>query len=254
MTRKLFVAWRSSASTGGHWGPIGQLEHGPGGYRFQYTRGARMLRGFQPFPEMPELDVVYESDELFPLFTNRLLSPSRPEYQAYLAWAGFDPSHPPDPIAILAVTEGLRATDQLEIFPCPRPDREGCYQNKFFVHGIRHVPAPVQARMQILRQGDRLLLKLDDDNPVDPYAVAVHMASDPVRIGFVPRYLAREVRVLASQCDPKLIDLQVERVNAGAPLQQRLLCRMRACWPENFAPCSADEFQPIPSELPVVLS
>src|SRR5437773_607881 len=105
MTNILFVAWRSPEPTGARWGPVGRLEHGPGGYRFVYTRGARMLRGFQPFPEMPRLDAVYESDELFPLFANRLLSQSRPEYHAYLTWGGFDPNNPPDPIALLGVTE-----------------------------------------------------------------------------------------------------------------------------------------------------
>ena len=115
MTSALFVAWRSPETTGGRWGPVGRLEHGTGGYQFLYTRGAKTLAGFQPFPEMPRLDVVYELDELFPLFANRLLSKSRPEYQAYLTWGGFDPNDTPDPIGLLGVTEGLRATDQVEV-------------------------------------------------------------------------------------------------------------------------------------------
>jgi hypothetical protein len=34
-------------------------------------------------------------------------------------------------------------------------------------------------------------------------------------------------------------------VNRDAPLQQRLLCRMQSCWPDDFQPCSGHEFQPI---------
>jgi hypothetical protein len=47
-------------------------------------------------------------------------------------------------------------------------------------------------------------------------------------------------------CDVDRINLSVERVNRDAPLQNRLLCRMRACWPDGFLPCSGEEFLPIP--------
>jgi hypothetical protein len=250
MTNALFVAWRSPEPTGARWGPIGRLEHGPDGYRFLYTHGARTLPGFRPFPEMPGLEEIYESDELFPLFSNRLLTPSRPEYQAYLAWGGFDPNIPPDPIAILGVTEGLRATDYLELFPCPSPDERGCYVNKFFLHGLRHMPAAAQARVAMLTPGEPLLPMFDDFNPHDPNAVAVRTARDCVMIGYVPRYLAREVRQLCKACGPDSVGLQVERVNPNAPLQQKLLCRMRSCWPDDFHPCNGEDFQPIVSGLP----
>ncbi len=88
MHNALFVAWRFTTPDGGRWGPIGRLEYTGAGYRFVYTQGARKLPGFVPFPEMPDLDAVCESDELFPLFANRLLARSRPEYEAYLAWGG----------------------------------------------------------------------------------------------------------------------------------------------------------------------
>ena len=68
----LFVAWRPSAAHAG-WRPVGRLEHDDQLYRFWYTAGARKP-GFRPFPGMDSLDEVYESEELFPLFANRLLS------------------------------------------------------------------------------------------------------------------------------------------------------------------------------------
>ena len=139
MTTALFVAWRGGQPHRG-WGPVGRLEHDGGVYRFCYTQGARTLRGFQPFPQMGDLEQVYESEELFPLFANRLLSPNRPEYEAYLRWGGFEPGTQPDPIAILGVTEGKRETDSIEVFPCPAPDADGCYLNKFFLHGLRWMP------------------------------------------------------------------------------------------------------------------
>lgn len=54
-----------------------------------HARGAEKP-GFRPFAQMEQLDQIYESEELFPVFANRLLSASRPEYEDFLQWGGFD--------------------------------------------------------------------------------------------------------------------------------------------------------------------
>lgn len=244
----LFVAWRTPDPAGG-WGPVARLDFDEDVYRFSYTRGAQTLEGFRPFPQMERFEQVYESDELLPLFANRLLSKSRPEYEAFLRWGGFDPSNPPDPIAILGVTEGLRQTDSIEVFPCPQPDAEGCYLNKFFLHGVRWMPQPAIDRVGRLNSGERLLILPDVCNEYDRNAVAVRTDDERMLIGYVPRYLARDVWHLLRECDPDFIRLEVERLNPDAPLQQRLLCRMNACWPDEFRPCSSEDFQPIASGL-----
>ncbi|MGO8705898.1 MAG: HIRAN domain-containing protein [Candidatus Brocadiia bacterium] len=248
MSNALFVAWRSGGSAPGSWGPVGRLECNDGLYIFYYTRGARMLPGFQPFPEMNDLDQVYVSEELFPLFENRLLSKSRPEYDQFLYWGGFDPDNPPDPISILGVTEGIRQTDSIEVFPCPRPDSAGCYLNKFFLHGVRHVAQDAIRRISRLQESERLILEAEPSNTYDANAMAVWTLDRSHKIGYVPRYLAHEVRRLNEECRPEIVSLSVERVNRDAPLQQRVLCRMRACWLEGFQPCSTEDFAPIPSE------
>lgn len=251
MTQSLFVAWRTPEPSHGRWEPVGRLDGDAAGYRFQYTRGAQRLEGFAPFPGMPDLEAVYESDEPFPLFANRLLAPSRPEYEAFLAWGGFDPNNPPDPIAVLGVTGGRRATDSLEVFPCPQPDADGCYVNKFFLHGVRWMPSPALDRIHRLAPEEPLGLMLDISNRYDPDAVAVRTCDEQDRflIGYVPRYLARDVREICFSCDPDVISVTVERVNADAPLQQRVLCRMNSCWPKGFRPCAGEQFQPI-AEMP----
>jgi hypothetical protein len=248
MANALLVAWRSGTPEYG-WQPVGRLDHQGGVYRFVYTRGARLLGDFQPFPQMENLEEVYESSELFPMFANRLLSKSRPEYEAYLKWGGFNPDNPPDPISILGVTEGRRQTDSIEVFPCPVPDNTGCYVNKFFAHGLRWLPAAAQDRIHRLEIGEQLYLLPDPSNPNDPQAVALRPAKgDRFMIGYVPRYLARDVWNLLWACCPD-IKIFVERVNTDAPLQQRLLCRMHGCWPEDFRPCDDEEFRPIPAHV-----
>lgn len=245
----LFVAWRPATPEQTGWTPVGRLEYDGQLYRFCYTRGARGS-GFRPFSQMERIEQVYESETLFPLFVNRLLSQSRPEYEAYLRWSGFDPDTTPDPIVVLGVTEGIRQTDAVEVFPCPVPDAEGCFLNKFFLHGIRWMSPAVIERIGRLREHERLRLMADFQNAVDPHAVAVRSDSERMMLGYVPRYLARDVWSLVQQCEVDFIELSVERVNLDAPLQNRLLCRMRACWPNGFQPCSGDEFLPIPANVP----
>ncbi|HEY8751171.1 MAG TPA: hypothetical protein VIM11_24520 [Tepidisphaeraceae bacterium] len=61
-------------------------------------------------------------------------------------------------------------------------------------------------------------------------------------------------RELCVSCDPAFVELRVERVNPGAPLQQRLLCRMNSCWPSGFSPCHDEDFQPIAGHLPLMVT
>lgn len=246
MNNSLFVAWRAGSAQQGVWSPVGKLEHCDGFYRFRYTRGAKLAAGFSGFVGMDDLDAAYESKSLFPLFANRLLSKSRPEYEAWLTWSGFDPAHPPEPLAILGVTEGIRQTDQVEVFPCPAPDEQGCYLTRFFLHGLRWVPAAALDRVAALKAGERLAIMFDAQNPMDKNAVALRTADgDRFMIGYVPRYLAFEFGRLARECD--FAEISVERVNPGAPMQMRVLCRMNACWPEHFRPCEDDVFRPLVS-------
>ena len=115
----LLAASRSSEPHHGGWSPIGRLQFDRGVYRFVYTQGARTAKGVTPFNGMEDLAEIYESPELFPIFANRLLAKSRPEYDAFLKWSGFDPANPPDPLMLLGVTEGIRRTDLIEGFePC----------------------------------------------------------------------------------------------------------------------------------------
>jgi len=217
----LLVAWHLKEPP--VWGPIGRLAYDGGIYRFCYTHGARQLVDFRPFDAMEDLEQVYESTALLPLFQNRLLPKSCPEHRAYLMWSGLDPDKPLEPLMLLGRTGGLKETDAVELFPCPLPDSHGCYVNLFFAHGVRyHMPnaGPVLAQ---LRPGDRLEMRRQPLNPADPKAVAIFTHETPV--GYVPRYLAGDVLRLIEYFDECAVRLVVEQVNCDAPIQQRLLCR-----------------------------
>src|SRR3954463_2868057 len=102
--RTVYVAWQDPKSR--DWYPVGRLTHN-GKYRFVYTEGAAVSPDFLPFGRMTDLNVAYESDNLFPLFANRLLPKSRPEYSDYLRWLDVDEDDPLSPLAILSRSGGL---------------------------------------------------------------------------------------------------------------------------------------------------
>lgn len=246
--RTLFLAWQDPRSR--RWFPIGRLESSDGLYSFAYTRGAEQASieaHFEPLASFPELNTVYVSERLFPLFTNRLLPTSRPEYRDYLQWLSV-PESESDPIAILARNGGRRVTDTLEVFPCPERNEQGEYEVHFLVHGLSHMPEASAIRASHLKPGERLLAMHDLQNPKDADAIALRTAEivdrDMYLIGYCPRYLRSDfLCLIRREHSPKIT---VERVNRPpAPIQFRILCKAVMKWAEGFSPFSTPEYEPI---------
>lgn len=240
--KALFVAWQEPSSR--CWMPVGRLTHEKGVYRFVYTRGAKESKNFTPFGRMVELDVAYVSEALFPLFANRVLPKSRPEYHDYLRWLGLsEKDH--DELEEIARTGGLRATDTLEMFPCPEPTQNNSYEVFFFSHGLRHLPSEHQTRVNSLVPGKQLFLMRDFQNRYDAMALLMR-TDDPVSLaGYCPRYYAAEFTKLVEAVGNDVVKVTVEHTNPDAPSQLRLLCKLSAPWPPNFSPCARDEFVPL---------
>jgi hypothetical protein len=56
-------------------------------YVFRYTQGALKAereQGFRPLVAFPDFDTVFRSNQLFPLFQNRVLNAKRPGFADYL--------------------------------------------------------------------------------------------------------------------------------------------------------------------------
>jgi hypothetical protein len=226
----IFVAWQQPDSR--EWIPVARLDRDRGKYRFSYTQGAFRARGFQPFGRMDQLFGVYESDTLFPFFANRLISKSRPEFKDYPRWLGLsDLSN--DSMVILALTGGIRGTDDLELFPPPTLTAKGEYRLQFFTRGLRHLPRDFVGMIDLLQPGARLFLMNDSQNRTDQFALALR-SDDPVFfVGYCPKYYARDLTVLMQSADSEL-EVRVKSVNADAPLSMRLLCSVTAKLPDQF--------------------
>ena len=247
----LFLTWQDPESR--RWYPIGRLDaegaNGDRSYRFRYTRGAAEAHreaGFHPLVSFPDLDRPYEAQEIFPLFANRVMPPSRPDYPDFVEWMSIAESEA-DPVAILARSGGRRATDTLEVFPASELDADGWHRMHFFVHGLRHQTEAAQARVSELEPGERLLIQADVQNERDRYALTVRTderyPGDMHTLGYLPRYIAHDVAPLLLD-RPNDFVVEVERVNGPpAPVNFRLMCRLRGRWPEGRAPFSNEAYR-----------
>ena len=225
-----------------HWAPVGRLTRENGVYRFVYTRGAEVMADFRPFGRMLDLHKAYKSEELFPIFANRILAKNRPEYQDYLGWLGLSEDQY-DALEELARTAGLRATDSLELFPCPEPTEGKNYEVYFFCRGLRHLHSENQERARLLSPGERLYLMQDLQNPHDSMALLMR-TSDPITlVGYAPRYYSAEFTQLIKSSELDQVRVTVEQLNNDAPIQYRVLCKLVSPWPANFSPCSREEFE-----------
>ncbi|MEK6747708.1 MAG: HIRAN domain-containing protein [Pseudomonadota bacterium] len=238
--KALFVAWQDLKTR--RWAPVGRLTHEDGVYSFVYTRGATEIPNFRPFGVMADLHKAYKSEALFPIFANRVLAKNRPEYQIYLKWLGLSESGY-DALDELARTGGLRATDSLELFPCPEPTSGKNYEVYFFCRGLRHLHAENQERARQLKSGERLYLMQDLQNTHDSMALLMRTSEPITLVGYAPRYYSAEFTQLIKVTSAEQVEVTVEQVNNDAPIQYRVLCKLVSPWPTNFSPCTTREFE-----------
>lgn len=242
MINKLIIVWQNPNNR--RWVPVGKLSYKDDKYSFQYTEGAKLEceeSHFLPFGRMDDLDTKYESDDLFPIFKNRLLQKSRPEYKDYLSWLNLT-ADDISPFAELARSGGIRATDNLQIFPIPEPENN-FYKVTFFSHGIRHLPPGYRERVQHLNRGNRLYLMKDVQNDHDPSALALRTDDPPEIVGYCPGFFVRDFNTLIDINGADKVDVSVIRVNLNAPVQFRLLCELDTNWPDEFIPFQEDTFK-----------
>ena len=245
--RRLYATWRHPE---GLIRPVGiltrRVSDQPNGevlYRFVYVKAAEQLDGFRHLPGLPELHEVYESAQLFPVFRNRQMPRRRPDYAEYVTELDLDLRA--DPFEVLARSEGWRATDRIEVFAYPERTPEGDLKTLFFARGIRHLDGAADAVSDV-RPGDVLDLVDDTDNDVNPRAVLMSDRTGE-RVGWVPDYLVDMIHELRESFEVG-VEIIAKHVNpVTTPPHMRLLCRLRAPWPEGYEPLSAPEFQPIVS-------
>ena len=184
---------------------VGRLEVRVDGFEFRYDEQAADVEGFEPFLAFPDLARTYRSEELFPFFSNRVLSARRPDYPAYLERLGLQMG---DPIEILARSGGGRATDTVHLVPEPVLTSDGFIELRFLASGVRHAD-PDGTHLSTVSPGEVLAVRDDEDNKVNPLALLL----DTVR-GLRESY---DLEVVAEVVNPP-----------DTPAHLRLLCQLRS--------------------------
>jgi hypothetical protein len=245
--KTLYVAWKKKDPGG--WFPVGRLDADvkKSVYTFRYTHGAigaAKEAGFAPFDSFPDLDKAYVSGELFPFFLNRVQNPNRPSFPEYLARLGLAPNSDKgyDPIELLAMSEGRRETDTLEIFPrIERVDGMPLITS-FFLHGLRYLPPQSLEETLKLQPKEELTVAIEVNNPAAGIAIQLQTRAGH-KLGYAPRYLVHDLVQVSLQCE---VRAWVGRVNPPpTPPGQRVLVIFEGCWPEDYQPMSGEEFQPV---------
>src|SRR5674476_58373 len=186
--RRLVVAWQHPTERSIC--PVGILSFDGSRYRFHYIANVRSEADFRPFLGFPDFAATYESDHLFPLFSQRAMAPRRPDYRRWVTRLGLDDDA--TPWEQIARSGGRREGDTIQLFPVPRID-EGLLACSFLVHGIRHIPESsltygqenhtisrdeLEEELSRLHPGDRLLLADEPHNPFNPRAILTTTAAD----------------------------------------------------------------------------
>ena len=243
--KTVFLAWQDTRSR--RWFPVGRLDacldrH----YAFTYTKGAEEAQaqsGFAPLYDFPDLTRRYTSDSLFPLFKNRVMTTQRRDFQDYLKLLAIEDTDP-DPLDILSVDGGYRATDSFQVFPKIEKKENGAFRCRFFLHGWRHTNKAAQARLAELAADESLFVTIELTNPETGFAVQIQ-SEDYHMIGWAPRYLVKDL-VHAMAHAPGDYAARVVRINpVPAPSKQRVLIELSGHWPKGHEPMSSEEFQPI---------
>lgn len=240
--RRLIVNWQSTTTRAII--PVAELIERGGAFEFGYLKGAARAQkeGFQPFLAFPQMDSRYQSDRLFPFFTNRVLPSTRPDYLKFLEAFALDPSNANE-MEVLGRSLGHRQTDKIETVLEPQRDpTTGTYVTRFLLRGVRHLAGAEEAVLQ-LASGTDLRAQLRVDNQFNPRA---RLLLDELSraVGYVPEYLLGDLDALDAAGE--LTRFVVERVNPPpSPVHHRVLVRASAKWPVNFQPFVHPDLTPL---------
>ena len=250
--KSLFLAWQApkDCNRSRAWFPIGRLDAESSGSevtscRFRYTGGATRAHeevGFEPLVSFPDFKEDYQSEKLFPLFHNRVLSSKRADFPEYIEWLGLTREQA-DPISILSVSGGTRVTDNLQTFPKIEAGPDGSFQMRFFAHGLRHLPEASRERAARLIAGEKLRVMIEVNNPATRLAVTLH-ADDYVMVGWAPRYLVDDL----VKCIPQAPEIEVTVVKVNhlhAPLNQSILVEYSGKTSTDHTLMSSPDFTPL---------
>ena len=233
-SRELVVTWEHPESR--VISPVALLGFDGDRYSFEYIDSAASVVGFKPLLGFPEFGMEYTSEDLFPLFQQRVMDPKRPDFQRYVSELGLvDETSPWEQIYR---SGGAREGDTLQLFPVPEFS-EGTWTSAFLVHGMRHLltksvpvdgvqrgsysPEEIESVLSELKPGEPLELVSEETNDYTNLALLV-TTEGRLPLGYVPTFLLFGLKPAHDQGRVKVLVEHVNPLEAG--WHMRLLARM----------------------------
>jgi len=196
-----------------------------GGASFRYLKDqdldAARSCGFEGYPAFPKFQKTYRQGVL-QSFTSRLTSAARRDYHKYLEYWFVDSGAEPTPFQLLAHTGGVLPRDGFRFVPVL--PTSGTVDFITELAGARYhlnnlCPKGATQRVDV---GQALVFKAEPENPRDADAVEVIRREDTIRVGYLMRGLAHQVRTWDAR-----IEGTIARIN-GAHDRPVILARVRA--------------------------
>ena len=245
-TTTLFLAWHPPQVSHVQTQPvtIGRLDYDGTNYTFQYTAGIEETNApFAGVVEFPNRSTTYSSKSLFPLFANRLMSPSRKDFPESLEKLGLPKGA--TPMTILGRSAGRKATDRFRVFPYPERTSEG-FRAQFFLENSKS-----NAEMAVVPDKHAMLFHSNDFglSMTGSQSDMTVQSSNGISMGQIPGYYAREFRsLLKSQ---HRLDFEILQVNAPSNrwAPNVVLVEVTGQWPEEWTPFESGEYEPLAAKV-----
>lgn len=219
---------------------VGLLTHVDTTYRFCYLHSASTVEGFQPFLGFPDLERRYAAAALFPLFAQRVMHPSRPDFDRYRRALGLDVDS--SDWAMLGRSQGQREGDAIRVFPEPDVNEAGVTSSTFFVNGLgdrmREDPRVEPALVRLI-VGNRLRLLEERATAEDTRALLV-VERTGVALARVPGLLLSHLDEIRSHGEPELSVADTNGLNVLPAY--RLLVMLRGTAPVGYRPFDGPEW------------
>lgn len=187
----LYLIWKESQSRRNF--IIGRLIRQMDGYSFEYGDEVKeaLKKGFSPLVPFPEINKVYFSQNMFPVFSSRLPDKKRKGIEQILNKYGLSEY---DEYELLKTTGARLPIDTFSFVSPIFPDDENV-KIEFCAMGIRHYigcNGESCAKGPELLPGQMLQLIPQSDNAYDNYAVRL-VTPEGCLIGYIPRYYSQAV-------------------------------------------------------------
>lgn len=162
-------------------------------YEFKYCDEVSEAEkeGFRPLVSFPDLESVYCSKVLFPVFESRLPDKKRKDMESILKKYDLDEYEPYQ----LLKRSGARLPIDSLFFIDPIIDTSKPFNRKFYVAGSRHYIGcnGTECDMSLeIETGEKVLLELEPGNKKDKKAVKV-LNNNNQMLGYIPRYYCSSV-------------------------------------------------------------